>query len=318
MRLVFLGTPDAAVPALDALIAAGHEVRLAVTRPDRPRGRSRLPEPPPVKRYATERGIDLFQPPKVRDAAFLERVASVEPDALVVVAYGRILPEAVLELGRQGAVNLHFSLLPRYRGAAPVQWALARGDRRTGVTTMLMSEGLDEGDILLQREVDVLGDEHAPALEGRLARLGASLLVETLAGLAAGTIEPRPQEGALATFAPPLTAADGALDPVWTAEAIEGRVRGFDPWPGAWLARGRSRLRLVDATAIEGRAPADVAPGTVTSVDVEGAVVVCGGASRLLVRQVQPQDRRVMSARDAINGRQIAIGDRLERPSATD
>ncbi|NIX18796.1 MAG: methionyl-tRNA formyltransferase, partial [Actinobacteria bacterium] len=202
MRVVFLGTPQAAVPTLEALIRSDHEVPLVVTRPDRAVGRSRRPIPPPVKRAATEAGLPVLQPTKVRAPEFRETLASQAPDALMVVAYGRILPRSVLEVPRLGPINVHFSLLPRYRGAAPVQWALARGESRTGVTTMLMSEGLDEGDVLLEREVAIEPGEHAPALESRLAVLGAELALETLTGLAAGRIEPRPQDPERATYAP--------------------------------------------------------------------------------------------------------------------
>lgn len=316
MRVVFLGTPDVAIPSLLALIEAGHEIALAVTQPDRPAGRSRQPVPPPVKRAAAERGLPLFQPAKVRDAAFRERLAACRPDALCVVAYGRILPAPVLALPAGGAVNVHFSLLPAYRGAAPVQWALARGEAVTGVTTMLMNERMDEGDILLQQEVPILPGEHAPALEGRLAQVGAALLVQTLAGLGAGTLEARPQEQAGASLAPLLSRSDGAISPQLDAREIEGRVRGFDPWPGVWLSRKGARIRLVEARALDGLEPA-APPGSLTALTPEGLILVCGGGTRLLLGRVQPEGRRVLGARDAVNGRHLAVGERLEATAET-
>lgn len=316
MRVVFLGTPGAAVPSLEALIEAGHEVVLVVTQPDRPAGRSRRPLPPPVKRTALERGLELFQPARVRDEAFRERLASCRPDVLAVVAYGRILPGRVLALGAGGAVNVHFSLLPAYRGAAPVQWALARGETVTGVTTMLMNEKMDEGDILLQREVAILPGEHAPALEERLAHLGAALLEQTLDGLRTATLVPRPQDHAAATIAPLLSRADGEVSPELEAKKIEGRIRGFDPWPGVWLSRAGRRIRLVEALALEGRNPA-APPGLLTDLTRDGLVMACGAGSRLLLRRVQPEGRRVLAARDAVNGRHLQVGERLEAAEET-
>lgn len=311
MRLVFLGTPEAAVPALDALLESGHDVATVVTRPDRPAGRSGRAQAPPVKIRAKERGIEVFQPARVRGGPFRSALAAARPELLVVVAYGRILVPQVLALAPRGAINLHFSLLPRYRGAAPVQWALARGERTTGVTTMQINEGLDEGDILLQREVPVEPGEHAPQLERRLASIGAGLLVETLAGLTAGSIEARPQRHADATLAPIIRPADGAADPRWPAAQIAGRIRGFDPWPGVWMLRGGKRIRLLEARVVD-RDGSEAAVGTVLPLEEAGLPLVCGEGTLLLLERVQPEGRRAMSVRDAVNGRQLAPGDRLE------
>jgi methionyl-tRNA formyltransferase len=257
-----------------------------------------------------------LQPTRLRDGRLVGLLAAQRLDALVVVAYGRILPSDLLGVATNGAVNLHFSLLPLYRGAAPVQWALARGERVTGVTTMLINEGLDEGDIFMQRRVEIEPDEHAPELEGRLARIGAGLLVETLEGLAAGRLVARPQDPATATLAPRLCPADGWVDPAWTAATIEGRVRGFDPWPGAWLRRGERRIRLIDA-AVRQAASADLArqPGEITALVEGGLVMVCGEGTELLVRRIQPEGRRVLEARDAVNGRILRPGDWLQAPA---
>jgi methionyl-tRNA formyltransferase len=315
VRVVFLGTPAAAVPPLHALIEAGHDLALVVTQPDRPSGRSRRPLPPPVKQAALDRGLELFQPGKVRNTAFRERLAACRPDLLVVVAYGRILPARVLALGTGGAVNVHFSLLPAYRGAAPVQWALARGEAVTGVTTMHMNERMDEGDILLQQEVAIARDEHAPALEQRLARVGSALLVETLRRQEAGELIPRAQEHAKATLAPLLSRADGEITPELSAAEIEGRVRGFDPWPGVWLLRAGKRLRLVEVRALEGTVP-DEPAGSLVELTREGLLMACGHGTRLLLLRVQPAGGKPLAARDAVNGRHVRVGDRLEAAAA--
>jgi methionyl-tRNA formyltransferase len=264
-----------------------------------------------VKLAAVEAGVPVHQPRGVRGPEFHERVASIAPDVLVVVAYGRILGEPLLRLAPHGAVNVHFSLLPAYRGAAPVQWALVRGETTTGVTTMLMNERLDEGDLLLQREVAIAPGEHAPALESRLAVVGAGLLVETLAGLAARTIAPRPQDSRVATLAPLLSKADGAGDPQWTAREIEGRVRGFDPWPGVWFAREGRRVRVAAARAEEG-ALADLPPGTLAAAAGGGLWMACGGGTKLRLLRLQPEGSREMTIADALNGRRIQAGDRLD------
>jgi len=228
----------------------------------------------------------------------------------VVVAYGRILPRSVFELPQLGAVNVHFSLLPRYRGAAPVQWCLARGETTTGVTTMRISEGLDEGDILLQKPLEVAPGEHAPSLGARLAGAGVPLLLRTLDGLESGTIGPTRQDPSLATFAPALRKEDGCPPLTLSAWEVEGRVRGFDPWPGVWFrCRGR-RLRLLEAAAEEGRSEAP--PGRVEALLEDRLVIAFAGGSRLAVRRLQPEGRRAVNVREAVYGRQILPGDDLE------
>jgi len=316
VRIVFLGTPETAVPTLEALIRSGHRPVLVVTRPDRPVGRGRNPSAPAVKRAAIRHDVEVFQPEKVRTRAFAERIGECSPDFLVFVAYGRILSRRVLDVAALGSINLHFSLLPRYRGAAPVQWALAMGEPTTGVTTILMNERMDEGDLLREREVVVEPGEHAPGLAARLAGIGAELVLETLAGLSDRTISPRPQDPAQASYAPILARKDGFIDLSMTASQIEGRIRGFDPWPGVWLRRGATRLRLVRAHALEeGDDRATV--GTVEELRGESVALACGSGTRLLLHEVQPAGRRVMSARDALNGRQLELGDRLGAIGAT-
>jgi methionyl-tRNA formyltransferase len=232
---------------------------------------------------------------------------------LAVVAYGRILPRPVLDVPPHGAVNVHFSLLPSFRGAAPVAWALARGETVTGVTTFRIDKGLDTGDLLGQRSVPIVPGEHAPALLARLAIEGAALLVETLAGLGGGSIEPRPQDHARATAAPILTRKDGLWDPVWTAAELEGRVRGFDPWPGVWTSVAGRRLRVVGAHALPDYRPEEPT-GRVLSSDASGVRVACAQGTVAVIDSIQPQGGRAMRAQEAINGRLIRPGNRLERP----
>jgi methionyl-tRNA formyltransferase len=309
VRVVFFGTPEVAVPSLEALVSAGHELPLVITQPDRPSGRSRTPMAPPVKQAAQALGIEVRQPTRLGETAFLDGMRDLAPDLFAVVAFGRILRKRVLELPRRGAVNVHFSLLPRYRGAAPVQWALARGERTTGVTTMKINERLDEGDLLLQEEVPIESGERAPALQSRLAEIGARLLVETLDRLEQRTLEGRPQEHDQATLAPILSTSDGDADPAWSAAEMEGRIRGFDPWPGLWLRREGRRVRILEGRALD--SSSSESPGTVIGDGAHGACLVCGAGTVLQLLRLQVEGGRPMSVREARNGRQIRPGDVL-------
>lgn len=317
MRVVFLGTPETAVPALSAIVDAGHDVPLVVTQPDRPVGRSKTPQPTPVKMFAASRGLSVVQPERVRSAEFRDRISAAAPDVLAVVAYGRLLPRSVLDRACHGAVNVHFSLLPKLRGAAPVPWALARGDRETGVTIFRLDEGLDTGDTLMSRRISIESEEHAPALLARLAVEGAALLVETLAGLATGTVRPVPQDPGRATLAPILTRKDGHWDPAWSARELEGRVRGFDPWPGVWALHRGKRFRIGAARALPGMT-AGTASGSLLAMGDDGLQLACAGGTVAAVASVQPEGGRAMSAREAVNGRLLQPGDRLERPEPAD
>ncbi|HET8647193.1 MAG TPA: methionyl-tRNA formyltransferase, partial [Vicinamibacteria bacterium] len=232
MRIVFLGSGAFAIPSLQALLAAGHEVAAVVSQPDREKGRGLQPAPPPLKTAALERGLPVLQPRRVREPEAQAALRALGPELQVVAAYGQILPPSVIDIAPRGTVNVHGSLLPRYRGAAPVQWAIAHGETETGVTTMMIDAGLDTGAILLSRSTPIGEEETAPELEARLAQMGGALLVETIAGLERGTVHPVPQDHQRATLAPLLQKEDGRVDWTWPAAVIARRIRAFQPWPG--------------------------------------------------------------------------------------
>jgi methionyl-tRNA formyltransferase len=317
-RIVFFGTPDFAVPTLDALAAAGSTPLLVVSQPPRPRGRGRRTEQPPVARWAEARGVPLEQPERVRDPELLSRLRALEPDLAVVVAFGQIFRTELLRLPRLGCVNLHGSLLPRHRGAAPVQAALLAGDSTTGVSTMLMDEGLDTGPVLLQREVAIAPGENAGELQARLARVGAELVVETVERLAAGTIVPRPQQHERATLAPRLRKEDGRID--WHAPTarVAALVRAMTPWPGAFTELRGEPLRVLAAQPLHGAdVPAgEAAPGTVLGRLGEGFAVRCGDGGALLVLRVQRPGRRAVTAVDFWNGERVEAGERCDGGAA--
>jgi methionyl-tRNA formyltransferase len=308
VRIVFMGSGRFAVPSLHALAEAGHELLAAVTQPDREQGRGRQLLPPPVKSAALERGLRVLQPERIRDPETLQRLSGLAAELHVVVAYGKILPRDALAIPARGTINVHASLLPRYRGAAPIAWAIVNGERETGVTTMLLDEGMDTGPTLLSRSTPIAPDETAGQLEERLARMGASLLLETLDGLARGELAPTPQDSAHASYAPLLKKEDGRVD--WGAEAaaIERRIRGFQPWPGAVANVAGRTLKLLKARVETGPAGDG---GTVLAVDAEGIVVACGSASALRLLEVQPESRRGMSAAAFAAGARIRPGQRL-------
>src|SRR5271170_3335660 len=243
MKLVFCGTPQFAVPTLLALIDGGHEIALVLTQPDRPSGRGMQLVAPPVKQMAEAAGLDIYQPEKIKSNEDLRaRLTVIAPDAIIVVAYGRIIPKWMLDLPRFGNINLHGSLLPKYRGAAPIQWAIACGESVTGVTTMRLDEGLDTGDMLLRREVPIGPAETAEDLYPKLSQIGAEVMIETLAGLESGALKPVRQDDSLATLAPILTRDDGAINFSLSAKEIYDRWRGFQPWPGAWTTLDGKKL----------------------------------------------------------------------------
>ncbi len=321
IRIAFFGTPEFAVPALDALEAADRRPVLVVSQPARRAGRGGRLAQPPVARWALDRNVDLLQPAGVRGADFLGRLRDLKLDLAVVAAYGRIFPRALLETPAGGCVNIHASLLPAYRGASPIQAAIAAGERKTGVTTMVMEEGLDSGPILFQEEAPIGADETAGELSSRLAGLGGRLLVRTLEALETGAVEPRPQDAAAATHAPMLRSEDGFVD--WNRESgeIACRVRAYEPWPGSrsWL-RGEA-VRIVASRPLESCSGVDASagldrPGAFLGCRrVEGIgrvpLVRCGGSSALALCRVQRPGGRRISGLDLVNGLRLAVGERF-------
>jgi len=303
MRIAFLGTPAFAVPALSALAGAGHELAAVVAQPDRPAGRGQELRVPATKAWALEHGCPVLQPEKVRDGRLASELAALAPDLLVVVAYGRILGRDLLELAPQGAVNVHASLLPRYRGAAPIQWAIAMGDSETGVSVMQMDEGLDTGDVLLQR-VAPIGDDDAEALARRLSLLGGEALVEALALLEAARVTPVRQDSALATLAPVLKKEDGRLDFDLPAARLAARIRAFRPWPGAFTTLASRTLKVHRAVA---GGEAGLAPGAARA-EAEGLRVGCGERTSLLLLEVQQEGRKRVPAADFVKGQPVPDG----------
>jgi methionyl-tRNA formyltransferase len=309
MKLVFCGTPLFAVPSLERLHDAGFEIQLVVTQPDRPQGRGMAMTAPPVKQSALKLGFPVIQPEKIKkNEEFRAQLEGLQPAAIIVVGYGRIIPPWMLQLPPYGNINVHASLLPKYRGAAPVQWAIAQGETISGVTTMLLNEGLDTGDILLQKEMTIRPEDTALTYASRLAELGADLIVETLRGLEDKTIAPVPQDHAQATLAPILKKEDGQVDFSRTAIEINNRLRGFQPWPGAYtLFRGKS-LKLIAARSED--TLANLAAGELRIGD-EKLFVGCGARTVLELLQLQPEGKKAMAAREFINGYHPAAGERL-------
>lgn len=311
MRLVFCGTPEFAVPTFRALLDAGHEVPLALCQPDRPSGRGMDVQPAPVKRFALGENIALAQPEKLRNNLELEQqLVGIAPEAIVVVAYGRLIPPWMLALPRHGNLNLHGSLLPKYRGAAPIQWAVARGETETGVTTMRIDEGLDTGEILLAERVRIGADQTSAELVPVLAEAGAALMVRTLAALAAGTLVGTPQEHSAATLAPILTREDGRIDWKKPAAEIYNRWRGFQPWPGAFtFFRGRKlSVHTMRIGEESGRLPAD--PGWAVR-EGNRLFTGCGDGKWIELRELQVEGKRRMTAEAFLNGASLAAGERL-------
>jgi methionyl-tRNA formyltransferase len=311
MKLVFCGTPAFAVPTLKLAQRAGYEVPLVVTQPDRPVGRGQVMTAPPVKTAAMEAGIRILQPEKIKNNLELRaELEAIRPDAILVVAYGRIIPPWMLELPRLGNLNLHGSLLPKYRGAAPVQWAIANGEPATGATTMRLDEGLDTGDILLQREMAVAPSMTAVDVFPLLAEMGADLMMETLRQLEAGTLVPRKQDEAKASLAPILTRDDGRMDFSRPAMTLYNRWRGFQPWPGAWTMVGGKKLAVHRMLPTEVRGGRGAEAGEL--LVEEGTIfAACGEGTWLELVEVQPEGKRRMTAGEFLRGHTVESGARL-------
>ncbi|MFM8541523.1 MAG: methionyl-tRNA formyltransferase [Nitrospira sp.] len=305
MRIVFMGTPEFAVPSLNALLDSPHDVVGVVTQPDRPKGRGQDLATSPIKQLALERGVPILQPLKMKDPAFLEALAAWKPDLIAVTAFGRILPKVVLDLPPKGCMNVHGSLLPKYRGAGPIQWAIIKGEHETGITTMLMDEGMDTGAMLLQETLPITPVDTAGTLSTRLAEVGGRLLVTTIAGLLDGTVAPKPQDHSRATMAPLLQKEDGLLD--WTQSAVDlvNRIRGLTPWPGAYTFAKNERWAIWRASVMEQSGGGK--PGTVHST-TKDAILVTTGKDLLVLTELQPANSRKMTAAQYLAGHPIPPG----------
>jgi methionyl-tRNA formyltransferase len=307
LDLVFCGTPRFAVPTLEKLCAEGFRVHLVVTQPDRPKGRGLESVPSPVKGSALELGLPITQPDKIKaNEEFRARLAEINPDAIIVVGYGRIIPQWMLDLPQLGNINLHASVLPNYRGAAPIQWAIANGETITGNTTMRIDAGLDTGDILLQEELAIAPNDTSETLAPRLAVMGADLMVKTLRAVQAGTIEPRKQDPARASLAPILKKEDGLIDFSRSATEITNRMRGFQPWPGAYTTFRDKKLQILKATTSTENLP----PGQL-SVRGDRLHVGCRNGTSLELLELQLEGKRRTSAQDFVNGYRPNTGERL-------
>jgi methionyl-tRNA formyltransferase len=299
MRIVFMGAGEIGVPTLQALLNSEHEVVGIVTQPDKPVGRSQLIEPPPIKKALSGTNIPVLQPARIKDRQAIEEIRALRPDVMVVMAYGQILPRGVLEIPEIACLNLHASLLPRWRGAAPIQAAIAAGDREIGITVMYMDEGLDTGDILLQRTIDILPADTGGALHDRLAGVAPETLIESLDLLAKGKAPRTPQDNAVATYAPKLKREDGKIDWSDPADAIERKIRAFDPWPGAFMTvstDGTRNLKIFSATVIDLRGK----PGKI--LRSENELMVAAGEDALSLGEVQLEGKRRMSAMEFLRG----------------
>lgn len=309
MRILFMGTPQFAVPHLHQLAEAGHELIGVVTRPDRPAGRGHRLQPPPVKLTATELGLPVYQPERLNEPAFRELVSGLAPDCICVVAYGAFLPAWLLELPPGGCVNVHPSLLPKYRGAAPIQRAIFNGDTETGVSTMYMSEEMDAGDVILQERVPIGRDDDSGTLHDRLAHIGARLLVQTVDLIAEGKAPRQPQDESQVTFAPKIEAEDERIDWTQPAKAIDAQVRALRPRPGAYTYYEGRRLKVwrTQPVALQ---PAEGRPGQIVAVSGEGFTVATGDGM-LDVLEVQPENGKRLAASAFVNGYRLSVGSGL-------
>ena len=301
MRIIFFGTPAFAIPSLVALLQSEGEVIAVVTQPDKKKGRGRISSPSRVKELAIDRGIKILQPVSIKDPLFLNGLSKIMPEIIVVVAYGRILPAQILRLPSHGCINVHASLLPKYRGAAPIQWAIINGEKKTGITTMLMDEGLDTGNILLQEETEISSDDNAETLGNKIAEIGASLLIKTIKGIRSGYIKPIPQKGT-PSYAPPLKKEDGRLNWSKTATEIFNFVRGMYPWPCAYCYLNKERIKITRVKMLEGS-------GIPRRVEKTGKELIVGtGEGLISIIELQPEGKIPMSAKAFLQGRRLKEG----------
>lgn len=305
MNLVFLGTPEFAVPTLRGVVEAGHRVLAVYTQPDRPKGRGQKEALSPVKQAALALGLEVRQPERVRRPEIVAELRELAPKVMVVVGYGQIIPQSIIDIPPLGIINVHASLLPKYRGAAPIQWAIARGEQRTGITTMQINAGLDTGDMLLKWETEIGQEETSVELGARMAAEGARLLVETLVGLEGGTIQPEPQNDSLATLAPIIKKEDGLIDWSQPARDILNRMRGFTPWPGTYTFFRGQRFHIWKARETQAGHPG------VLRIEARQPVVGCGAGTGVELIEVQLEGRKRMPAQAFLNGNPIGDGEVL-------
>ncbi|MDP2681405.1 MAG: methionyl-tRNA formyltransferase [Deltaproteobacteria bacterium] len=299
-----MGTPEFAVPSLRALIEVGENVVAIVTQPDKPRGRGKKLTPPPVREAALKHNIPVFQPEKIKDEPFITAISNFSPDVIAVVAYGKILPKAILDIPPKGCINVHASILPKYRGAAPINWAIINGEKETGITTMLLDEGMDTGDMLLTEKVEIRDDDTTSSLHDRLKYIGADLLIKTIKDIKSETIRPIPQDDSQATYAPMLKKEDGRIDWTMKAEEIKNLIRGLNPWPGAYTRWDGKQIKIFKA---EVEAGVKEEPGTVINISTEG-IFAATGKGILLIKELQPENKNRMTASEFIKGYRIVKG----------
>lgn len=308
MALIFFGTPQFAVPSLKALIDEKEDIALVVTQPDKVKGRGHILSSPPVKELARSFGLKVVQPNKIRDEDFYNELRSIAPEFIIVVAYGKILPEEILNMPKSGCINVHASLLPKYRGAAPVQRALINGEKITGITTMLMDKGLDTGDVFLKAELEILDDDTSETLSKKLSELGAKTLIQTIKGVREGRIKPTPQTGEV-SYAPPLKKEDGKIDWNRTAEELFNFVRGMYPWPSAFCYLNDERIKIIRVRSqkSEIKSQKKIVPGLIVKAS-DGELIVETGKGFLVIEELQPEGKRVMSAAAFLAGRKLKEG----------
>ncbi len=306
MKILFMGTPDFAVPCLKAIIDGNYEVSAVITQPDRPKGRGQKLMPPPVKEEAQKYNIEVFQPERMKDIQFIKQIKDMNPDMIIVVAFGQILPKAILDIPRYGCINVHASLLPKYRGAAPINWCIINGEKITGVTTMYMDEGIDTGDMILKREIPILDSENAQQLHDKLSILGAALLVETIDQLVKGTSIRIPQNHNQSTYAPMLSKTSGKIDWNMNSLAIRNLIRGVTPWPGAYTSYLNKTVKIFLAEALDYETENEEA-GMIYKVAHDHFLVSCG-KGRLKIKEIQFENEKRMSVEAYLRGHNIEEG----------
>ncbi len=307
MRIVFMGTPDYAVPSLEMLVNEGYNIAAVVTQPDKPKGRGKKMTAPPAKEYAIKQGLEVLQPDRVKTPEFIEQIRALEPDLLITAAYGKILSKDLLEVPKYGCINVHGSLLPAYRGAAPINWVIINGETKTGITTMFTDVGIDTGDMLLKKELEITPEMTVGELHDKMALLGAEVLKETLLQLKKGTLKRIPQEDSQSSYAPMMTKELGLID--WNKRAIEihNLIRGTDPWPGAYTFLLGDRMRVWKSVVVKDRAEGSRKNGEILKVSDEGILVKCSDEN-LLITEVQFDSSKRMSVRDYVRGHKIDTG----------